>query len=94
MEVEVAPTALDLAEECPVNTAFGGQGFLTEALGFTVLTDAGTEGLGSWGDEFGHGVVMPIRPDYLCPRAFISHVLVSSYSAAPCRHPKGWSSCA
>jgi hypothetical protein len=45
VQVEVAPAALDLAQEGPVDTAPCGQGFLAESQGFAVRTDALAEGL-------------------------------------------------
>ena len=57
VEVQVAPAALDLAKECPVDAATGGEGFLAEALGLSLATDSFAKG---WvAGEMGLGMAIP-----------------------------------
>jgi hypothetical protein len=67
VQAEVAPTALDLAEERPVDTALSGQGFLAQAEGFSVCADSFAKGSRGGGDWLWHDGANPIRPDYPCP---------------------------
>jgi hypothetical protein len=68
VEVEVALSSLDLAEECPVDAGLGGEGLLAEAEGFALGADALSEVAGGGGEGFGHRPKL-IRPDCLCPES-------------------------
>lgn len=54
MEGEVAPAALDLAEEGPVDAAPGCEGFLAEPLSFAALTDSIAKEAGGFGERLRH----------------------------------------
>jgi hypothetical protein len=62
VQVEVAPSPLDLTEEGPVDAASGRQGFLAQALSLTMCADPLAEDLCRWGDWLGHGKPSPYVP--------------------------------
>ncbi len=56
MQAQVAPAALHLADERPVNAAAVSQGLLTQALGVTLGPNPFAEDLGGKGQRLGHAI--------------------------------------
>lgn len=66
VQIEVALTALDLAQERPMDADLMGHRLLTKPKGMASVADSLAEDLGGWGEWLCHAT-KPIRLDYLCP---------------------------
>ena len=62
VQVQIAPSALDLAEKRPMDATAMCQGFLAQALRLAAGPDPGAQGGGGRRDRFCHGRARTYRP--------------------------------
>src|SRR3984885_252726 len=80
VQAEVAPAALDLPEERPMDGAPVGQRLLTEPEAFAPLAHAAAEQARGIGERLGHGMSTPSDSDCLCPEQIGLMHLSPNYS--------------
>lgn len=88
VQAQVAPSSLDLPEECPVDAGLMGQGFLAELQGYAAGADAFAKRLSGWGEWFGH-----IPPTTYVPTVYVQSNYVPCFciliSCGPMSAPVG-----